>query len=242
MAKRVVLAYSGGLDTSVAVRWITEEWGAEVVALAVDVGQGADDDWDTIRERALAAGAVEAIVVDVRDEYADEFVAAGDRAPTRSTRASTRSSRRCRVRSSSRHLVRAAREHGADAVAHGCTGKGNDQVRFEVSVRALAPDLDVLAPVRTWGFTREDSIDYAAAHDIPIKVRKDSPYSIDENLWGRAIECGILEDPWVEPPEEIYEHDGPPRRCTDGAVAARDRVRAGRAGVTRRRPRCGCTS
>ena len=203
MPKRVVLAYSGGLDTSVAVRWITEEWGAEVIALAADVGQSTDDDWDTIRQRALAAGAVEAIVVDVRDEYAEEFVLPALRAnalyegkyPLVSAL-----SRPVIVR----HLVRAAREHGADAVAHGCTGKGNDQVRFEVSVRALAPDLDVLAPVRTWGFTREDAIDYAAAHDIPIKVRKDSPYSIDENLWGRAIECGILEDPWVEPPEEIY--------------------------------------
>jgi len=207
MPKRVVLAYSGGLDTSVAVRWITEEWGAEVVALAADVGQSTDDDWDTIRERALAAGAVEAIVVDVRDEYAEEFVLPALRAnalyegkyPLVSAL-----SRPVIVR----HLVRAAREHGADAVAHGCTGKGNDQVRFEVSVRALAPDLDVLAPVRTWGFTREDAIDYAAAHDIPIKVRKDSPYSIDENLWGRAIECGILEDPWVEPPEEIYSMTG----------------------------------
>jgi argininosuccinate synthase len=205
--EKVVLAYSGGLDTSVAVRWITEEWGAEVVALAADVGQSTDDDWDTIRQRALAAGAVEAVVVDVRDEYAEEFVLPALRAnalyegkyPLVSAL-----SRPVIVR----HLVRAAREHGADAVAHGCTGKGNDQVRFEVSVRALAPDLDVLAPVRTWGFTREDAIDYAAAHDIPIKVRKDSPYSIDENLWGRAIECGILEDPWVEPPEEIYSMTG----------------------------------
>ena len=125
-------------------------------------------------------------------------------APTRCTRASTRSSPRCRGPSSPSTSSRAAREFNADAVAHGCTGKGNDQVRFEVSVRALAPDLDVLAPVRVWGFTREDSIDYAARHDIPIKVRKDSPFSIDENLWGRAIECGVLEDPWAAPPVEIY--------------------------------------
>lgn len=203
MPKRVVLAYSGGLDTSVAVKWITDEWGAEVVALAADVGQSTDDDWETIRQRALAAGAVEAVVVDVRDEYAEEYVLPALRAnalyegkyPLVSAL-----SRPVIVR----HLVRAAREHGADAVAHGCTGKGNDQVRFEVSVRALAPDLEVLAPVRTWGFTREDAIDYANQHGIPIRVRKDSPFSIDENLWGRAIECGILEDPWVEPPEEIY--------------------------------------
>jgi argininosuccinate synthase len=203
MAKRVVLAYSGGLDTSVAVKWIGEEWGAEVVALAVDVGQGVDDDWDTIRARAIAAGAVEAIVVDARAEFGADFVAPALRAnalyegkyPLVSAL-----SRPVIVR----HLVRAAREHRADAVAHGCTGKGNDQVRFEVSARALAPDLEVLAPVRVWGLTREDSIEYAAKHGIPIRVRKDSPYSVDENLWGRTIECGILEDPWVEPPEEVY--------------------------------------
>jgi argininosuccinate synthase len=203
MAKRVVLAYSGGLDTSVAVKWIGEEWGAEVIALAVDVGQGADDDWETIRRRALTAGAVEAIVVDARAEFAEQFVVPALRAnalyegkyPLVSAL-----SRPVIVR----HLVRAAREHQADAVAHGCTGKGNDQVRFEVSARALAPDLEVLAPVRVWGLTREDSIEYAAKHGIPIRVRKDSPYSVDENLWGRTIECGILEDPWVEPPEEVY--------------------------------------
>jgi argininosuccinate synthase len=203
MAKRVVLAYSGGLDTSVAVKWIGEEWGAEVIALAVDVGQGADDDWETIRQRALAAGAVEATVVDARAEFAERFVIPALRAnalyegkyPLVSAL-----SRPLIVR----HLVRAAREHGADAVAHGCTGKGNDQVRFEVSARALAPDLEVLAPVRVWGLSRNDSIEYAAKHGIPIRVRKDSPYSVDENLWGRTIECGVLEDPWVEPPEEVY--------------------------------------
>jgi len=203
MAKRVVLAYSGGLDTSVAVKWIGEEWGSEVVALAVDVGQSADDDWETIRQRALAAGAVEAIVVDAREEFADDYCLPALQANA------LYEGKYPLVSALSRpvivkHLVAAAREHGADAIAHGCTGKGNDQVRFEVSTRALAPELDVLAPVRVWGFTREDSIDYAAAHDIPIKVRKDNPYSIDENLWGRAIECGAIEDPWVAPPSEPY--------------------------------------
>ena len=203
MTKRVVLAYSGGLDTSVAVKWIGEEWRAEVIALAVDVGQGVDDDWDTIRARALAAGAVEAIVVDARAEFAEDFV-------TPALRANALYEGKYPLVSALsrpvivRHLVRAARQHNADAVAHGCTGKGNDQVRFEVSTRALAPDLEVLAPVRGWGLTREDSIEYAAKHGIPIRVRKDSPYSVDENLWGRTIECGILEDPWVEPPEEVY--------------------------------------
>ncbi len=215
MPERVVLAYSGGLDTSVAVKWIAQEWGAEVVALAVDVGQSADDDWETIRRRALAAGAVEAIVVDARDEFARDYV-------TPALRANALYEGKYPLVSAlsrpviARHLVRAAREHGADAVAHGCTGKGNDQVRFEVSVRALAPDLEVLAPVRVWGFTRDDSIDYAAKHDIPINVTKKSPYSVDENLWGRTVECGILEDPWVAPPVDVYE-------LTKGPVPAEPR-------------------
>src|ERR1044071_7345783 len=177
MPKRVVLAYSGGLDTSVAVKWIQEQWDAEVVALGVDVGQQADDPWDVITNRALAAGAVEARVVDARAEFADDFLVPAIHANALYEGKYPLGSAPSRP-VISRHLVLAAREFGADAVAHGCTGKGNDQVRFEVSVRALAPDLDVLAPVRTWGFTREDAIDYAAAHDIPIKVRKDSPYSI----------------------------------------------------------------
>src|SRR6266516_2667438 len=227
MAKRVVLAYSGGLDTSVAVKWIGEEWGAEVIALAVDVGQGVDDDWDTIRARALAAGAVEAIVVDARAEFAEDFV-------TPALRANALYEGKYPLVSAlsrpviARHLVRAAREHGADAVAHGCTGKGNDQVRFEVSARALAPDLEVLAPVRVWGFSREDSIEYAAQHDIPIRVRKDSPYSVDENLWGRTIECGILEDPWVEPPEEVYALTS---KITDAPREPRELVIAFEGGV-----------
>ncbi len=202
MAKRVVLAYSGGLDTSVAVRWMAEELGVEVVALAVDVGQGGD--FEGLRKRALAAGAVEAVVVDCREEYARDFVAPALKANA------LYEGKYPLVSSLSRpiivkHLVAAAREHGADAIAHGCTGKGNDQVRFEVSTRALAPDLDVIAPVRGWGLTREQSIDYAHRFDIPITVTKASPYSIDQNLWGRTIECGILEDPWEQPPEEVFE-------------------------------------
>jgi argininosuccinate synthase len=156
VAKRVVLAYSGGLDTSVAVRWMIDELGVEVVALAVDVGQ-ASDDWDVVRERARAAGAVEAIVVDAREEFADNFVAPALKANA------MYEGRYPLVSALSRpvivkHLVEAARAHGADGVAHGCTGKGNDQVRFEVSSMAIAPDLELVAPVRNWGFTREDSI------------------------------------------------------------------------------------
>jgi len=203
MARRVVLAYSGGLDTSVAVKWIQEEWGAEVIALSVDVGQQADDPWDEIIARALAAGAIEARVVDARAEFAAEYLVPAIHANALYEGKYPLVSALSRP-VIARHLVLAAREFGADAVAHGCTGKGNDQVRFEVSVRALAPDLEVLAPVRMWGFSRDDSIDYAAKHHIPISVTKKSPYSIDENLWGRAIECGMIEDPWVAPPADAY--------------------------------------
>jgi argininosuccinate synthase len=198
----VVLAYSGGLDTSVAVRWMTEEWGVEVIAVAADVGQGGD--WEDVRARALAAGAVEAVVLDVREEFANDFVAPALKANAKYE------GKYPLISSLSRpvivkHLVEAARTHGAEAIAHGCTGKGNDQVRFEVSTAALAPDLQVLAPVRGWGLTREQSIGYAEKWGIPITVTRSSPYSIDQNLWGRTIECGILEDPWEQPPEEVYE-------------------------------------
>jgi argininosuccinate synthase len=202
VAKRVVLAYSGGLDTSVAVRWMTEELKVEVIALAADVGQGGD--WERIKGRALAAGAVEALVVDAREEFANDFVA-------RALKANAKYEGKYPLISSLsrpvivKHLVEAARLFGADAIAHGCTGKGNDQVRFEVSTAALAPDLEVIAPVRTWGLTRAQSIDYADAWGIPVTVTRSSPYSIDQNLWGRTIECGILEDPWEQPPEEVYE-------------------------------------
>ncbi|WP_426572812.1 argininosuccinate synthase [Aquihabitans sp. McL0605] len=202
MAKRVVLAYSGGLDTSVAVRWMIEELGVEVIALAVDVGQ-ASDDWDVVRERARAAGAIDAIVVDARKEFAEDFVAPALKANA------MYEGRYPLVSALSRpvivkHLVETARYHGASAVAHGCTGKGNDQVRFEVSTRALAPDLEVIAPVRGWGMTREDSIHYAYDHQIPIQATKEKVYSIDDNLWGRAIECGEMEDPWAVPPKGVW--------------------------------------
>jgi len=207
MGKRVVLAYSGGLDTSVAVKWMGEELGVEVIAVACDVGQGgtdADGYWDSIRRRALGAGAVEAEVVDCREEYGSDFCVPALKANA------LYEGRYPLVSSLSRpvivkKLVDAARRHGAGAVAHGCTGKGNDQVRFEVSTRALAPDLEVVAPVRMWGLTREQSIRYAARFDIPITQSKEKLYSIDDNLWGRAIECGEMEDPWAEPPDGVWE-------------------------------------
>jgi argininosuccinate synthase len=202
MAGRVVLAYSGGLDTSVAVHWMRAELGLEVIAVAVDVGQAGD--FDAIRQRALAAGAVEAVVVDAREELARDVVvpalAANARYEGRYPLVSSLS-RPVIVR----HLVAEARRHGAGAVAHGCTGKGNDQVRFDIGTRALAPDLEIVAPVRTWGMTREETIAYAEAHGIPITITRDRIYSIDENLWGRAIECGVLEDPWAAPPEDVWE-------------------------------------
>ena len=202
MAKRVVLAYSGGLDTSVAVRWMIDNLGVEVIALAVDVGQAAED-YDLVKERARAAGAIEAIVVDAKEEYAAEYcmpaLAANALYENRYPLVSALS-RPVIVK----HLVEAARFHGADAVAHGCTGKGNDQVRFEVSTRALNPELEVIAPVRSWGMTREDSIHYAYDHDIPIVATKEKVYSIDDNIWGRAIECGEMEDPWNRPPPGVW--------------------------------------
>ncbi len=209
-ARRVVLAYSGGLDTSVAVKWIQEEWGSEVIALAVDVGQEPRADaayWETIRQRALVAGAIDARVVDAREEYASRFV-------VNAIKANALYEGKYPLVSSlsrpviTRHLVATAREFGADAVAHGCTGKGNDQVRFEVSLRTLAPDLEILAPVRLWGFSRQDSIDYAARHGIPITASLEKPYSVDENIVGRAVECGAMEDPWAAPPDDIYERTG----------------------------------
>jgi argininosuccinate synthase len=201
MAKRVVLAYSGGLDTSVAVRWLIEEMDVEVIALAADVGQGGD--WDAIKQRALAAGASDAVVVDCREEFARDYCVPALQANA------LYEGKYPLVSALSRpvivkHLVAAAREFGADAVGHGCTGKGNDQVRFEVSTRALAPDLEVVAPVRVWGMTREDAIAYADAHDIPITASKEKLYSIDDNLWGKAIECGEMEDPWARPPEGVW--------------------------------------
>ena len=202
MPKRAVLAYSGGLDTSVAVKWMIENYGVEVVTLSADVGQS--DDLAGIRERALRAGAVEAVVVDLRAEYADDYVGPALKANALYEGKYPLVSALSRP-VISKHLVEAAREFGCDAVAHGCTGKGNDQVRFEVSSLALAPDLEILAPVREWGMTREDSIAYARQHGIEVAATKEKLYSIDDNLWGRAIECGEMEDPWATPPEGVWE-------------------------------------
>ncbi|QDQ93274.1 argininosuccinate synthase [Rhodococcus sp. WB9] len=208
MADRVVLAYSGGLDTSVAISWIGKETGKEVVAVAIDLGQGGED-MEVVRQRALDCGAVDSVVVDARDEFADEYclptIQANalymDRYPLVSA-----ISRPLIVK----HLVEAARAHGGTTVAHGCTGKGNDQVRFEVGFGSLAPDLDVIAPVRDYAWTREKAIAFAEENEIPINVSKKSPFSIDQNVWGRAVETGFLEDLWNAPTKDVYDYTQDP--------------------------------
>jgi argininosuccinate synthase len=205
---RVVLAYSGGLDTSVAIPYLADQTGAEVIAVAVDLGQGGED-MAVIRQRALDCGAVEAEVVDAREEFAADFCLPAlranalymDRYPLVSAL-----SRPLIVR----HLVAAARTHGGTIVSHGCTGKGNDQVRFEVGIGALAPDLKVIAPARDYAWTRDKAIAYAEEKGLPIDVTRKSPYSIDQNLWGRAVETGFLEDIWNGPIEDVYSYTQDP--------------------------------
>ena len=201
MTKKVVLAYSGGLDTSVAIPWLRDQ-GWEVVAVAVDVGQPGDLQ-DAVA-RALQLGAIDSRAVDARAIFVQDFVLPALRMNA------LYQGRYPLVSALSRPLIAqvlvdVAAETGASAVAHGCTGKGNDQVRFEVALGALAPDLEVLAPVRDWGMGRDETIAYAVERDLPIRTTKSSPYSIDENVWGRSIECGILEDPWAAPPEDVFE-------------------------------------
>ena len=205
---RIVLAYSGGLDTSVAIGWIAHETGKEVVAVAADVGQGGED-LEVIRQRALDCGAVEAVVADVRDEYADDFCLPALQANA------LYMGRYPLVSALSRpliakHLVAAARRYGADTVAHGCTGNGNDQVRFEVGIAALAPELRCIAPVRDSGMTRDRAIAFAEDRGLQIDVTRKSPYSIDQNVWGRAVETGFLEDPWNAPIEDVYAYTRAP--------------------------------
>jgi argininosuccinate synthase len=198
---RVVLAYSGGLDTSVAVKWLQENYDLEVVAVAVDVGQGGD--LEAVRDKALKVGAVHAEVVNAKRAFAENFIVPALKANAlyeQKYPLATALSRPLIAKA----LVEAAQGTGAVFAAHGCTGKGNDQVRFEVTFRALDPDLTIIAPAREWDFTREKAIEYAQKHNIPIPITKKSPYSIDENLWGKSIECGILEDPWVEPPADAF--------------------------------------
>jgi len=212
MSDKVVLAYSGGLDTSVAIKWLQEKYQVDVIALTIDVGN--ERDFTAIRDKALKVGALKALVVDAKELYIDYFVFPALQADAMyegQYPLATALSRPLMAKL----LVDTAQAEGASAVAHGCTGKGNDQVRFEVSINALAPKLKIIAPAREWGMTREQTIEYAGQHDIPLPITSASPYSIDESLWGKSIECGILEDPWTEPPDDVYTWTRSPGEAPD---------------------------
>jgi argininosuccinate synthase len=210
--ERIVLAYSGGLDTSVAIPWLKERYSAEIIAVTMDLGQGKE--LEEVRDRALATGAVRAHVLDLREEFARDFILPAlkadaiyeDRYPMATSLGRPLIAQK---------LVEIAEIEQASAVAHGCTGKGNDQVRLDVTTRALNPRLKVIAPARDWGMTRPQEIEYARARGVPVPATVSSPYSTDTNLWGKSIECGVLEDPWQEPPEDIYTMTKSPADCPD---------------------------
>ena len=205
MAKpKIVLAYSGGLDTTVAVPWLQEKYDADIITLTIDLGMV---DLESIRQRALSIGAVEALTVDGRDTLVNEFLFPSLQAGTVYEQQYPLATALGRPLIA-RYLVEAAKEHGAYAIAHGCTGKGNDQVRLEVGISSLGPDIEVIAPIRDWGMSRDDEIEYGQARNLPINANR-SRFSTDENLWGRSVEAGELEDPWLEPPEDAYAWTNP---------------------------------
>ena len=198
--EKVVLAYSGGLDTSVEIAWLKNK-GYDVIACCIDVGEGKD--LEEVKQKGLAVGAVESIVIDAKKEFAEEYclpALQGHAYYENKYPLVSALSRPLIVK----HLVEVAKKYGATAIAHGCTGKGNDQVRFEVGIHALAPEMKIEDPIREVHWSREEEIDYAKENGIPVPITKKSPYSIDENLWGRANECGILENPWNSAPEDAY--------------------------------------
>jgi argininosuccinate synthase len=201
MSEKLVLAYSGGLDTSVAIRWLHEKYGYDVIAVTIDVGN--EKDFTFIKDKAVKVGAIKSMVVDAREEFVNDYIFPALKANAiyeEHYPLATALARPLIVKI----LVDVARSEGAKAIAHGCTGKGNDQVRFDVGINSLAPDLKIVAPAREWGMSREQLIQYAAKYGIPLPITSKSPYSIDENLWGKSTECGILEDPWNEPPEDAF--------------------------------------
>ncbi|SDB97269.1 MULTISPECIES: argininosuccinate synthase [unclassified Candidatus Frackibacter] len=212
---KIVLAYSGGLDTSVAIKWIKDEYDAEVIAFAADVGQ--NEDLEPLEEKALATGASKIYIEDLKEEFLKDYAFKGLKAGAKYEGKYPLATAYSRPLIAKK-MIEIAKKEGADAVAHGCTGKGNDQVRFDVSYHALDPDIKIVAPLREWEFgSREEEIDYANENDIPVGATKENPYSIDRNLWGISIECGILEDPWAEPPAEVYQITAAPEDAPDEA-------------------------
>ncbi len=212
MSDKVVLAYSGGLDTSVAIKWLKEKYNLDVIAVTIDVGN--ERDFSSVRQKALDVGAIKALVIDAKETFVNHFIFPALQADAIYEGQYTLATALSRPLMA-KLMVDIALEEKASAIAHGCTGKGNDQVRFEVSINALAPGLKIIAPAREWGMTREETINYAHRHAIPIPITVSSPYSIDENLWGKSIECGVLEDPWTEPPEEIFTWTKSPDQAPD---------------------------
>jgi len=208
--EKVILAYSGGLDTSVAITWLNKDY--DVIAVCMDVGEG--NDLDFIHDKALKVGAIESHVIDVKDEFAEDYVLVALQGHTFYERKYPLVSALSRPLISKK-LVEIAHKTGATTIAHGCTGKGNDQVRFEVAIASLDPSLKVIAPVREWKWSREEEINYAKANGVPIPADLDSPYSVDQNLWGRANECGVLENPWNEAPEDAYDLTVAPEAAPD---------------------------
>ncbi len=212
MSDKVVLAYSGGLDTSVAIKWLQDKYDLDVIAVTIDVGN--ERDFSVIRQKALDVGAIKALVIDGKGLFVKYFIfpsLQADAIYEGQYPLATALTRPLMAKL----MVDIALEEGASAIAHGCTGKGNDQVRFDVSINALAPNLKIIAPAREWGMTREETINYAQRHNIPIPITVKSPYSIDESLWGKSIECGVLEDPWTEPPEEVFTWTKSPGQAPD---------------------------
>ena len=209
---RVVLAYSGGLDTSVMIKWIQEKYGADVITLTVDVGQGLNP--EMTEEKALALGASKHYTIDAKEEFVVNHVFPAIKANALYEDKYPLSSALSRPLIASK-MVEVAKKEGATILAHGCSGKGNDQVRFDITIKALAPNLKVIAPVRDWQLSRDSEIEFAKERNLPIPLSGRNPYSIDQNLWGRSIECGVLENPYNEPPEEVFEWTSPPEKCPD---------------------------
>ncbi|RXK18732.1 argininosuccinate synthase [Macrococcus sp. DPC7161] len=211
MKEKVVLAYSGGLDTSVAIQWLIDQ-GYDVIACCLDVGEGKTS--KEIQEKALKVGAIESLMLDEVDQFVNDYLSYAIKGNTLYEGVYPLISALSRPLIS-KVLVDIAHQYNATTIAHGCTGKGNDQVRFEVAIHSLDPSLKTIAPVRSWGFSREEEIEYAKEHNIPIPINLESPYSIDQNLWGRSNECGILEDPYATPPEDAYELTQSPEKAPD---------------------------